>query len=101
MANLHSFFLHWLRSCMCLLHFYLSCSIISNQAKFMIGLSDTRSVASAHATKYSLWFARIVQQCSLCYFAKTHGLTTSSYYTLRITVLGYHTDAPDMLRQSF
>ena len=84
-----------------LLHFYLSCSIISDWAKFMIGLSDTQSVASAHATKYSLLFARIVQWCSLCYFAKTHGLTTSLYYTLQITVLGYHIDAPDTLCQSF
>src|SRR6266567_291043 len=101
MANLHSFFLHWLRCCMCLLHFYQSCSIVSDQAKFMIGPLDTWSVASAHVTKYSLWFARIVRQCSLCYFAKTHGLTTSSYYISRITVLGYHTDAPDTLCQSF
>ena len=67
----------------------------------IIGPSDTQSVASAHATKYSLWFARIVQQCSSCYFTKMHGLTTSSYYTSRITVLGYHADAPDTLRQSF
>src|SRR6266571_5268375 len=44
------FLLHWLHGCTCLLHFYLSCSIVSDQAKFMIGLSETRSVASAHAT---------------------------------------------------
>src|SRR6266571_2569053 len=101
MANLHSFFLHWPCCCTRLLHFYLSCLIVSDQAKFLIGPSDTRSVASAHITKYSLWFARIVRQCSLYYFTKTHGLTTSSYYTSQITVLGYHADAPDTLCQSF
>src|SRR5438445_13117212 len=101
MANLHSFFLHWPHCCTCLLHFYLSCSIVSDRAKFMIGPSDTQSVAPAHVTKYSLWFVKIVQQCSLCYFAKMHGLTTSSYYTSQITVLGYDADAPDTLRQSF
>src|SRR6266568_7827778 len=55
-----SFFLFALRCCTCLLHFYQLCLIVSDQAKFMIGPSDTRSVASAHVTKYSLWFARIV-----------------------------------------
>src|SRR5438309_4118325 len=48
-----SFFLSALGT---LLHFYLLCSIISNQANFIIGPLDTQFVASAHITKYSLWF---------------------------------------------
>jgi len=58
----------------------LSCSIISNWASFMIGLSDTRSVASAHVTKYSLWLTSVIWHSSLCFYNKPCVLDASIMY---------------------
>ncbi len=64
------FFLHRLWQYTCLLHFYLSHLIISDQASFMIGLLDLRSVDTTHVTKCPLWLASIIWHSSLCFYNK-------------------------------
>ena len=79
---------------MCLLHFYLSRSIISDQASFVIGSSDTQLLISAYVTKYLLWSAGVIWHSSLCFCNKLCVLDAT--FSFRDCI-----DVPDMLYQSF
>jgi len=53
-----------------LLHFYLSSSIISEWASYMIGLSDARLLILTYGANYPLWSASVIWQYSLCFYFK-------------------------------
>ena len=76
------FLLHWPCGCMRLLHFYLSCLIISDQASFMIGPLDLQSVDTTHVTKCPLWLTSIIWHSSLCFYNKPSlgDATTMQYH---------------------
>ena len=76
-------------------------SIISSWASFVIGPLDIRYINMPYVIRYSYSLLASPDHVACVIFAKTLTLANSSYYTLWIAVLGYHTDAFDVLHQSF
>ncbi len=76
-------------------------SIISSQASFVIGPLDIQYINMPYVVRYSYGSLASPDHVACVIFAKTLTLANSSYYTLWIAVLGYHTDAFDALHQSF
>jgi len=91
----------------CLLHFYLSSSIVSKWASYMIGSLDARLLILTYGANYPLWSASVIWQHSLCFYFKPCVLNTiimrhhvTSCNIMQHSLFGDCTDALDTLRQS-